>query len=313
MGWVRIESNACFNCCVFNQNPVGLRQTPSIMKNMLRSFLVLSFISVFLLSCSGKKNQSDSAMTSDSAMMAADTLPYNKMADFKFSFTLANLPSPLDVINTVYNTEVPFDNTLLNPTDNSEKYMSAYKKSLNYGIYGVDMAYIAYYGNKQDLYDYYSTARKMAEGLGLVQTFEKFTDRFKENADNKDSIMVIVDEAYTETDKYLRTNDRLIIASYILTGSFMESLYISSSLMKSQDRSAKYENTFNKIYEQKLVLNNLVDLFKEFKSKEAAQLETDLQRVKAVYDELKDPAQVNKESMQKIAAAVAMARNNATR
>lgn len=246
-------------------------------------------------------------------MMAADTLPYNKMADFKFSFTIANLPSPLDVINTVYNTNVAFDNTLLNPTDNSEKYISGYKKSLNYGIYGVDMAYIAYYGNKQDLYDYYSTSKKMAEGLGLVKTFERFTDRFKENADNKDSVMVIVDEAYTETDKYLRTNDRLIVASFILAGSFMESLYISSSLMKSQDRISKFTSTFNKIYEQKLVLNNLVDLFKEFKSKESAELEADLQRVKNVYDDIKDPAQLNQEALQKISTAIAMARNNAIR
>ena len=113
------------------------------MKNMLRSISVIACISTFLIACSGNKNPSDSVLTSDSAMMAADTLPYNKMADFKFSFTLANLPSPLDVINTVYNTEVAFDNTLLNPTDNSEKYISAFRKSLNYGIYGVDMAYIA--------------------------------------------------------------------------------------------------------------------------------------------------------------------------
>src|SRR5437868_1027751 len=121
------------------------------MKNLLRSLFCLSLISIFLFSCGRNKSKQENVITSDSAMMAADTVPYNKMADFKFSFTLANLPSPLDVINTVYNTEVPFDNTLLNPTDNNEKYMSAYKKSINYGVYGVDMAYIAYYGNKQDL------------------------------------------------------------------------------------------------------------------------------------------------------------------
>ena len=246
-------------------------------------------------------------------MMAADTLPYNKMADFKFSFTLANLPSPLDVINTVYNTEVPFDNTLLNPSDNSKKYVSAIKQSLNYGIYGVDMGYIAYYGNKQDLYDYYSTTKKMAEGLGLVKTFEMFTDRFNVNADNKDSVMAIVDQAYTETDKYLRTNDRLLAASFILAGSFMESLYISSSLMKNQERSPKFINTYDKIYEQKLVLNNLVELFQEFKSKESAALEADLQKVKEVYDNLKNPTDLSQDQMQEISSAIGMARNNATR
>jgi len=278
---------------------------------MLRSAAAVSLISLFLYSCSGKKSQSQGETASDSAMMAADTMPYNKKADFKLSFTIANLPSPLDVINTVYNTQVPFDNTLLNPTDNFEKYLNGYKRAVNYGVYGVDMAYIAYYGNKQDLYDYYSTAKKLAETLGMEKTFEKFTDRFKENSDNKDSVMVIVDQAYTETDKYLRTNDRLLTASYIIAGAFMESLHISTSLMKNEEKSAKYNDTFNKIYEQKLVLNNLVDLFKEFKDKEAVQLESDLQNVQKVYNGLTDPSQINKESLQKISAAIDAARNSA--
>jgi len=252
-------------------------------------------------------------MEADSALIASDTMAYNERADFKFSFTIANLPSPLAVIGTIYSTEVPFDNTLLNQTDNSDKYLSSYKRAINYGIYGVDMAYIAYYGNKQDLYDYYSTAGKLAEKLGIQETFEKFTDRFKDNYENKDSIMAIVDEAYSETDKFLRTNSRLEIASFILAGSFMESLYIGSGLMKEQERGGKYKVSFDKIYEQKLVLNNLVDLFTQFTDKDAAEVEASLQVVKKVYDGFTDPEQVNKESMQKIYAAAAEARNNSIR
>ncbi|MCX6291993.1 MAG: hypothetical protein NT126_09555 [Bacteroidetes bacterium] len=281
------------------------------MKNILHSCLVSALLSTFLISCSGNKNSAESSVASDSAMMAADTTPYNKKADFKLSFTIANLPSPLDVINTVYTTKVPFDNTLLNPTDNSEKYLNAYKRAINYGIYGVDMAYISYYGNKQDLFDYYATSRKLAGTLGMEKTFEKFSDRFKENSENKDSVLAIVDQAYAETDKYLRTNDRLLTASYIITGSFLESLYISSSLMKNQESGDKFGGTFNKIYEQKLVLNNLAELFKEFKDKEAVALESDLQTIKKVYDELKDPSQINKESLQKISTVVGAARNMA--
>ena len=275
--------------------------------------IVYALLIVILLNaCSGnKEQQTDAATTSDSAIAALDTQPYNKMADFKFFFTIANLPSPLEVINTVYNTDVPFDNTLLNPTDNEEKYLTAYKKSINYGVYGVDMAYIAYYGNKQDLYDYYNTARKLAESLGTQETFDKFTDRFKDNVDNKDSIMVIVDEAYTETDKYLRSNSRLMAASYVLAGSFIESLYISSTLLKDQEKSVKFDASFKEIYDQKLMLDNLTDLFKQYKDKESVALENDLQQIKKVMDEVKDASQINKESLNKISAVVAIARNKA--
>ncbi len=280
------------------------------MRTALRVLFIVSVSAYFLSSCSNNSENKNAASSADSALLASDTMPYNELADFRFSFTIANLPSPLSVIGTIYTTQVPFDNTLLNPTRNEERYLSSYKRAMNYGIYGVDMAYIAYYGNKQDLYDYYSTAGKLAENLGIQKTFEKFTDRFKSNYDNKDSVMYIVDQAYAETDKFLRTNSRLEIASYILAGSFMESLYIGSGLMKDQDRGGKYKSSFDKIYEQKLVLNNLADLFTQFKDKDAEEVEANLLIIKKVFDGFTDPEQVNKESMQKIFVAVGEARNN---
>lgn len=280
------------------------------MRTALRILFIASVSSFLLPSCSSNKENGNAVSNADSALLASDTMVYNETADFKFSFTIANLPSPMNVISTIYTTQVPFDNTLLNPTSNEEKYLSSYKRAINYGIYGVDMAYIAYYGNKQDLYDYYSTAGKLAEELGIQETFEKFTDRFKENYSNKDSIMVIVDNAYSETDKFLRTNSRLEIASYILAGSFLESLYIGSGLMKDQDRGGKFKSSFDKIYEQKLVLNNLTELFTQFKDKEAAEVEANLLTIKKVYDGFTDPEQVGKEAMMKIFAAAGEARNN---
>lgn len=279
------------------------------MKKWTRVFVLASFLPLILVSCSGNKEKTSEEVASDSLMAAMDTAAYNEFADFKFSFTIANLPSPLDVINTVYNTQVPFDNTLLNPTGNANKYFSSYKKAVNYGIYGVDMAYIAYYGNKQDLFDYYSTARKLAESIGTLETFDRFTNRFEANADNKDSIMVIVDQAYTETDKFLRSNSRLLVASQIVAGAFLESLYISATLLKDEEPQEKYKQSFRKIYEQKLVLNNLVDLFKEFKDKDSSTLQAGLQSIKDVFDQYTDASQINKESLQRISSAVQSVRN----
>ena len=283
------------------------------MKNFLRTLTAVFVVSFLLISCSGNQEKSTQEAESDSLKAAMDTAAYNDFADFKFTFTIANLPSPLDIINTVYTTQVPFDNTLLNPTTNYEKYFTSYKKSVNYGVYGVDMAYIAYYGNKQDLYDYYSTARRLAESIGTQETFDRFTDRFEENADNRDSVMAIVDQAYTETDKFLRSNSRLLVASQVVAGAFLESLFISTTLLKDQEPEEKYKASFTKIYEQKLVLNNLIDLFKEFKDKESTALQNDLQTLKVVFDTYKDASEINKASLQKISAAVATARNNAIR
>ena len=282
------------------------------MKRNSTVFFALAALPLFFASCSNTPEKSAEEAASDSLTKAMDAAPYNEMADFKFSFTIANLPSPMDIINTVTNTQVPFDNTLLNPAGNYEKYLTSYKKAVNYGIYGVDMAYISYYGNKQDLFDYYSTARKLAESIGTQEAFDRFTERFEENAENRDSVMVIVDQAYTETDKFLRSNSRLLVASHIVAGAYLESLFISTTLLKDQEPEAKYQASFKMIYEQKLVLNNLVDLFKEYKDPDSAALLADLKNIKAEFDKYTDASHINKESLRQLSAVIGTARNKAT-
>ena len=84
------------------------------------------------------------------------------------------------------------------------------------------MTYAAFYGQNQDLLEYYSTTRKLSEKLNVQETFDMFTQRFRENADNKDSLVTMIDRAYAETDAYLRSNHRLEVAAHVLAGSIMK-------------------------------------------------------------------------------------------
>ena len=70
-----------------------------------------------------------------------DVYKRQEILDFKFFYTIANLPSPMEMINAIYQNEVPFNKEMLNSPSNEEKYNTAYKKAVNYGIYGIDMAY----------------------------------------------------------------------------------------------------------------------------------------------------------------------------
>ena len=168
------------------------------------SFLLAA---VFILSQSCSNNQKPENTTDeftdttttvkDSAKQKAD-----EMLDFKFFYTIANLPSPLEMINAIYQNKLPFSKDLLNPPNRSSDYSSGFKKAVNYGIYGIDMAYAAFYGQNQDLLDYYSTSKKMAVKLNVQETFDKFTSSFMDNEQNKDSLVKIIDRAYSETDNY---------------------------------------------------------------------------------------------------------------
>src|SRR5262245_26368815 len=99
-------------------------QIPS-MKSFYRLVPVL-FLSFVLLSCGGNKPDNPNPTLEDK--IAKDTTSYNKMADYKFFYALANLPSPLEIINTVFGTDVEYRKELLNPESNADKYQTTFQK-----------------------------------------------------------------------------------------------------------------------------------------------------------------------------------------
>ncbi len=235
---------------------------------MKKLFLVMSLAGTSILfSCGNKSNQpaEESMDTVATEVEDSATIAAREMLDFKFFYTIANLPSPMEIINAIYQHEVPFNKDLLNPPDAEEKYNTAYKKAINYGVYGIDMAYAAFYGQNQDLLEYYATTRKLSEKLGIQETFDNFTTSFRENEDNRDSLIKIIDRAYAETDAFLKTNKRLEVAAHVLAGTIMEVQYLSIELMKDRERVKENAEIFEKIYNQKLYVDNLVNLFTELK------------------------------------------------
>lgn len=282
------------------------------MKKLLFSISLAA--TVTFTGCSNHEKPADQTSEfSDTVIEKGDTAAQKakEMLDFKFFYTLANLPSPMDLINSIYQNNVPFNKDLLNPTDHSSDYATGFKKAVNYGVYGVDMAYAAFYGQNQDLVDYYQTSKKMAEKLNVQETFEKFTESFRENADNKDSLIKIIDRAYYETDAYLRSNHRLEVASHVLAGSIIEAQYLSIELMKNSDQTAANKSLFEKIFNQKLYLDNLISLFSDLKKyPSSATLLTQLKSIKAVYDTIKSVEEIDRAKMNALSAAVAPVRND---
>ncbi|MFM2135410.1 MAG: hypothetical protein RL021_810 [Bacteroidota bacterium] len=261
--------------------------------------------------CNRSAEQEEQAMQ-DSLTALPDTLSGEKkeMVEFKLFYTLANLPSPLELINSIYSNDIPFNSELLNNPDKETGYSSAYKKAVNYGVYGVDMAYAAFYGENQDLINQYMVAKKMAGRLNISSTFDQFTSQFEENKGNKDSLVTIIDRAYAETDAYLRKNNRSMAAAQALAGAVIEVQYISLQVMKSEVMNDKNRQVFENIYKQKLYLDNLINLMEELKSdKDCAKLLADLQSQKKVFDSIRTLEDLTSENMMKMADAVAATRS----
>jgi hypothetical protein len=297
----------------FIQTFLLLHKLPDIMKNYFSKNLLLSALFLTALSCGQNKQEKPVDEFADTTTSVPDSAKKRaqEILDFKFFYTIANLPSPMEMINAIYENKVPFNKDLLNSADKASQYSSAFKKAVNYGIYGIDMAYAAFYGQNQDLLDYYSSSKKMAEKLSVQETFDRFTSSFMDNEQNRDSLLKIIDKAYAETDSYLRSNRRVEVASHVLAGSIMEAMYLSVELMKNAERTNENANMYEKIYNEKLYLDNLINLFSDLtKYPTSAAFLAQLKSIKTVYDGIKSPEELNKENMARLSAAISPVRND---
>ncbi|HKR07211.1 MAG TPA: hypothetical protein VJY62_21425 [Bacteroidia bacterium] len=280
------------------------------MKNLnliLKSTFAICFI---FYSCSNNGNKEGQANESENTS-AADTTPVNELASFRFTFTIANLPSPLQVLDEFSKSNLPTDLGLLNPVENAVNYHSSFKQALNYGIYGVDMGYLVVNNRTLESIKYYSTSKKLAEQLNMAETFNRFVNRFENNSNSKDSLLRVIDEAYSATDSYLQSNERLETASEILAGSWIECQHISVNLLKNAERNADNEKLYDRIYEQRLHLDNITKILEEFKNdNDLLKIKKDFENLLLIYKELNDSKDINKDFLMKLSKSLDQVRNN---
>ena len=81
-------------------------------------------------------------------------------------------------------------------------------------------------------------------------------DRFDKNNTNQDSMVRIVADAFRKADSYLKNNDRKNTSVLILTGGWIESLYFSCELTKSN----KNQQIIERIGDQQATLNTIIEI-----------------------------------------------------
>ncbi|MBK9477610.1 MAG: hypothetical protein KA450_05095 [Bacteroidia bacterium] len=275
---------------------------------MLKKICLVSTLAI-LAACGGSKETAPTSENTNTQVVDSVSQPENELADFKFHMAIANIPSPFEIIDMLPKSGIPFNGELTNPTDNKSKYQTSTKQALNYGAYVVDLIYLSTNEQYSNVKQYYVTSREFAQKLDAGDSFERIAgSRVEQNIDNKDSINHVMDAVYAETDNYLRSNARLLAATEILCGSWIESQYITLNLLKGADRNATNEAIFQKVYEQNIHAESLVKLLAEFeKEKDFKGLITDIKDLAAMYKEIKS-SEVPKDLIAKISDKLASVR-----
>ena len=78
-------------------------------------------ICIVFCSCNDSPTEENTGQT-DSMAVAKDTTPVNELATFHFTYTIANLPPPLEVLEEFSKSNMAADVSLLNPAENVDNY-----------------------------------------------------------------------------------------------------------------------------------------------------------------------------------------------
>lgn len=134
-----------------------------------------------LWSCGSKKEKEEN---SEEFKQAEESLK-DEIKDVVY-----NIPSPSEIPYLLQATGAEFNQSLLNDRKKADQYLSKNDKAaLNLGIYAADIGYLSSYDKTQEAIDYMNSAKKLADNLGVIGSFDAdILQRFEKNISNKDSL-----------------------------------------------------------------------------------------------------------------------------
>jgi len=175
------------------------------------------------------------------------------------------LPAPLQVVSALNLYDIEYDASLINDLKGSAGTAEEYLNALNLGGHTIDLGYAVVNGDIQLGLSYSQSVKNLMGELGIASVVtSNMIKRVEANAVNQDSLSKIILEAYGASHKFFQRNQREGIGLLILTGCFIEGLYIASSV-KEEIGGGELQSLLG-IHKE--YLNNLLLLIQYYNEKE---------------------------------------------
>ncbi len=250
---------------------------------MMKHIIYFVLVTMVLSSCrSGEEKQAGSEFDVPDSIVNEGVLEISEeiMQDI-----VQNVSSPVEMAALVKSLGVPYSKKYLSPTDRVNELSTSFKQALNLGVYGADLGYLNMYDKTSAVIDYISAIKVLSDGIKVGQFFDFITlKRLAQNNQNLDSLMYISVHSFNQMDKYLRSSNRSNLSALIVTGVWIEGLYLATQVAKEADHPELAE----RIGEQKIILNDLLLILDNYKSdKQFNSLITELNILKKEFDDIR--------------------------
>jgi hypothetical protein len=198
-----------------------------------------------------------------------------------------SLPSPLETAMLIKTANATYDESLLNPVSNADNYNTNMEMALNLGIYSTDLSYASLFDQTQATLNYINAAKKMADGLEILDAIDEQTiQRLEENINNRDIIIDIISETLLNSSSFLEDRGLQATSAIILVGGWIEGLYIATNLVP-ENADLSSNKLVERIVDQKLSLDIVINLLENNKeSVDIQNLLEDVMVLNTIYDKI---------------------------
>jgi hypothetical protein len=273
------------------------------MMKHLYKILLLAF-AVNLISCSSGEKQEE--------LMAEDEqiAPTIEQSRFNAQNVFNSLPDRKLVLKLIEENKIEYKPDILNNPTLVNKYALEFSKAINLGIYGSDLSIASSFNQTQESMVFLRCVNVLAGSLGVNGAFDqRLFERIEANNNNKDSIIEIVTGAFKKVDEILKYNNRPATSAIILSGCWIEGLYVSCQM--AQDVQA--ESIIKTILQQKETLKNLIVMLEAVKLDEhATYILTSLKQLHEAFETAEKQKKYTRITIVHITAIISELRNKAT-
>ena len=223
-------------------------------------FIVAGVCMVFFNSCNScNRQQTVKDITIDISELA-DSSQIDIAKNVFYS-----LPTPIEISILIKNMGIEYRASLLNDPANADKYMTNRKMAINFGIYITDLTYAGLFEQTQTVLRYKTSIQKLTEGLGMQSAINNnLLKQLEANIYNREDMLRIISDTYASCTAYLDENDRYFVTVAILTGGWIEGMYIATSLT-DENLVTTLNRVEQLVVDQKLTFDMIWQVMSEMK------------------------------------------------
>ena len=217
-----------------------------------------------------------------------------------------SMPSPLELSMVIEKNGAPFIPELLNSIEKQSNYTKNIDMAINLGIYGADMSYASIHNQSQYTIDYMKASMNLADQLGIIDAITKDDLQIlSDSMNNSNAILNIISRTFLKSNSYLDENGRPEITALIITGGWIEGIYIGSQIALSTHNAGLTQD----IIDQQLVIDDLIGLLQIHAEDENIKtILVDIKKIKKASGEVNITQ--NNDSFQFFCDLIASTRNN---